>query len=115
MRTVDTECGGVLVVGGVAFNAKTIQYLVVADKVGDSQTHIEAAYGTVFGVAAVVVEAHVVVRVGYCTVDERRGSGHKGEVGTGTIVVPVEVGNRLITIDSVIETETEEVYLAAKT
>ncbi len=124
---IEGDIGGVLVlrlghevlvgediVGGVAFEAHTHLEIVFAEEIGDVDRGIEAADLAALGTAREIVEAYLIVGEGYGAVDERRHTGHESEVGAESVVLPMEVGDGLIAVDTVVEAETEEAEFAAR-
>lgn len=102
-----------LIVSSVSFNAESILQFVVSQKVCDLHVGVETANLAVAFVAGAVVEGDGVLRVGHATVEDGRGTGDEHEVGARAVVLPVVVGDGLVAEHLVVETEAEEVQLAA--
>ena len=101
------------VVGGVALDAQAILHLVLSEEIGDLHRHVESANLTEFVVFAAVVQGDVVFRIGNAAVQNGRRTRDKHEVGAGTDVLPMVVGDGLVAVHTVVKAETEEVQLAA--
>ena len=70
------------VVGRVAFDCDTVTHPIGADKVGDVQSHVKSVNATMVVVVRGVSKAHVVVGIGYVSLENGTGSSDEHKVGS---------------------------------
>ena len=99
-------------IGGCQLHVETVFEPVGAHEIGDIETHVEIVDAA--GVFELVGHLDFVVGIGQMAFQYGAGAGDNHEIGAEAVVLPMEIGERLIAYHLVVETETEQVDFAAR-